>query len=111
MGGFKLEQSLREMLPYTVFISLKDSRGTPEKHEFLLAGDGETDYVSYFRLLKQVGYRGFVSIEVSSMIQRKPGYDAKAAARLCYQRLAPVFVTAGLDRCRQPRCSSPLPGT
>ena len=101
VGGFGLEPSLRELLPYTVFISLKDSRGTPDNHEFLLAGDGETDYVSYFRLLKKLGYAGFVSIEVSSMIQRKAGYDPVAAARLCYERLAPAFAQAGLKRRRR----------
>jgi inosose dehydratase len=83
-----------------VFISLKDSRGTPENHEFLLAGDGETDYTFYFGLLKELGYNGFVSIEVSSMIQRKPGYDPVAAARLCYDRLAPLFAKAGVTRRR-----------
>jgi inosose dehydratase len=98
VGGFGLEPSLREMLPYTVFISLKDSRGTPENHEFLLAGDGETDYAAYFRLLRKLGYNGFVSVEVSSMIQRKPGYDPIAAARLCYERLAPAFGKGGIQR-------------
>lgn len=101
VGGFGLEQSLREMLPYTVFISLKDSKGAPEKHEYLLPGDGATDYVSYFRLLRHFGYRGFVSVEVSSMIQRKPGYDPVATARLCYSRLAPLFAKAGLERHRR----------
>jgi inosose dehydratase len=100
VGGFGLEPSLREMLPYTVFISLKDSRGKPWNPEFLLAGDGETDYAAYFRLLGKLGYNGFVSIEVSSMIQRKPGYDPIAAARLCYGRLAPVFGKAGIKRRR-----------
>jgi inosose dehydratase len=98
VSGFTLEQSLREMLPYTIFISLKDSRDTPENHEFLLAGDGETDYAAYFRLLKQLGYEGFVSVEVSSMVQRKPGYDPVAAARRCYRRLAPAFVRGGIER-------------
>jgi inosose dehydratase len=97
-GGFKLDESLRELLPYTVFISLKDSRGTPPDHEFLLAGDGATDYLSYFQLLRKLGYRGFVSIEVSSMVWRKPGYDPVAAARLCYQRLAPLLAKAGIER-------------
>ena len=101
VGGFDLEQSLREMLPYTVFISLKDSKGTPDNHEFLLAGDGDTDYLRYFRQLKQLGYKGFVSIEISSMVQRKPGYDPVAAARLCYERLAPLFAEAEIRRSRR----------
>ena len=101
VGGFDLEQSLREMLPYTDFISIKDSKVTPDSHEFLLAGDGDTDYFRYFSLLKQLGYRGFVSIEVSSMVQRKAGYDPVATARLCYERMAPILARAEIRRVRR----------
>jgi sugar phosphate isomerase/epimerase len=98
LEGFALEASLRELLPYIAFISVKDARGTPGHHEYLLPGDGNIDYVGYFRTLKQVGYRGFVGVEVSAMIHQKPGYDPAATARICYERLAPAFQKAGLDR-------------
>jgi len=42
-------------------------------------------------------------VEVSSMIHQKPGYDPIAVARLCYQRLAPAFETAGLPRTARKR--------
>ena len=102
LEGYGLEQTLREMLPYIAFISVKDARGTPDHHEYLLPGDGNIDYVEYFRTLKQVGYRGFVGVEVSAMIHQKPGYDPVATAQLCYQRLAPAFKKAGLDRPGRP---------
>jgi sugar phosphate isomerase/epimerase len=98
LEGFALEQSLRELLPETALVSVKDAKGTAARPEFLLPGEGSTDYVAYFRLLKELRYRGFVAVEVSSMIHQKPGYDPIAAARLCYQRLAPAFETAGLAR-------------
>lgn len=98
IGGFGLGQSLREMLPYTSFISLKDSEGTPENFTFLLPGAGATDYIDYFKILRELGYQGFVSVEVSSMVQRQPDYNPSAAARLCYRRLAPAFLAAGLPR-------------
>lgn len=98
VAGFGLEPTLRELLPYIAFISVKDARGTPDHHEYLLPGDGAIDYVEYFRTLRQVGYGGFVGVEVSAMIHQKPGYDPVATARICYERLAPAFKKAGLNR-------------
>ncbi len=91
VGGFGLAASLRKLLPYTAMITVKDAKGTPEHFEFLLPGDGDTDYKEYARLLGELGYRGFVNAEVSAMVFGKPGYDPMAAARVCYGRMAPVF--------------------
>jgi sugar phosphate isomerase/epimerase len=98
LEGFPLEQSLREMLPATALVSVKDAKGTAAQPDYLLPGAGSTDYVAYFRLLKELRYRGFVAVEVSAMIHQKPGYDPIAAARFCYERLAPAFESAGLPR-------------
>jgi len=96
LEGLSLVQSLRELLPYTALISLKDSVETDRKHEYLLPGDGKTDYLDYFRLLRKLGYAGFTSVEVSSMIQQRPGYDPVDTARRCYERLAPLMARAGI---------------
>jgi inosose dehydratase len=96
--GFGLADSLKQLLPHTAFISVKDSVGTPEKHEFLLPGDGKTDYVEYFRLLKELNYSGFVIVEVSGMIHGKPGYQPVPTAKLCYDRLSVAFEKAGVKR-------------
>ena len=98
--GFPLEGSLRQLLPKVAFVSVKDASGTPEKHDYLLPGDGKTDYPQYFRLLSDIGYRGAIGVEVSAMIHRKPGYEPIPTAKLCYDRLAPVFEKAGLRRTR-----------
>lgn len=100
LQGFGLEPTLGELLPWIAFISVKDARGAAGHPEYLLPGDGNIDYVGYFGALKRLGYRGFVGVEVSSMIHQKPGYDPVATARLCYERLAPAFTKAGLDRPR-----------
>jgi len=101
LEGFSLESSLKQLLPYTAFISVKDSRGAPNKPEYLLPGDGDTDYLQYFRLLKEMRYSGCVGVEVSAMIHRKPGYQPVPTMRLCYERLAPVFAQAGIQRPRR----------
>ena len=99
--GFKLQDSLRELFPYIAFISVKDAVGKPENHQYLLPGDGNTDYLEYFRLLRQLGYSGSVGVEVSAQIQQKPGYKPVPTAQLCYDRLAPVFDRAGIERPRR----------
>jgi len=102
LEGSKLADSLKQLLPVSPFIHVKDAAGTPEKHEYLLPGDGQTDYVEYFRLLKEYGYRGFVVVEVSAMVHNKAGFDPVATAKLCYSRLAPAIEKAGLKRRKTP---------
>jgi inosose dehydratase len=99
--GFGLESSLSELLPYTAFIAVKDAVKTETKHEYLLPGDGQIDYLEYFRLLQQLHYTGWVGVEVSAMIHAKPGYEPVPTARLCYERLAPIFAKAGIMRPRR----------
>ncbi len=96
--GFTLDGSLRELIAYSPFVVVKDSAGTLGKYDYLLPGDGKTDYLAYFRLLKELNYSGFVNVEVSAHIQRKPGYEPVATTKLCYTRLAPQMDRAGLVR-------------
>ena len=86
------------MIDKTVFIHVKDSKGKLGKFRFLLPGEGDIDYATYFRLLQKAGYRGAVCVEVSGQIHGKPGYDPVAAAKTSYANLAPVFVKTGLRR-------------
>jgi sugar phosphate isomerase/epimerase len=85
--GMDLEESLRAMLPRTRFIHVKDSLGDPQKFQFLLPGEGRTDYAKYFSLLKRLGYSGPVCVEVSGMIFKKPGYDPVDAATRSFAAL------------------------
>lgn len=98
LRGFDLEESLGLLIDKTVFIHVKDSKGKLGKFQFLLPGEGDINYVTYFRLLKKAGYRGAVCVEVSGQIHGKPGYDPVAAAKTSYANLAPVFAKAGLRR-------------
>ncbi|WP_321476895.1 sugar phosphate isomerase/epimerase family protein [uncultured Paludibaculum sp.] len=94
--GYSLESSLTALLPHIAFISVKDARGNSAHHEYLLPGDGATDYAAYFRLLDKLGYGGGVGVEVSSMIHQRPGYQPVETARLCYRRLEQAMAQAGL---------------
>lgn len=96
--GYPLEESLRQLITVSPLIVVKDSEGTSEKHTYLLPGNGKTDYLAYFQLLRQLGYSGFVNVEVSGMVHRKPGYQPVPTTKLCYERLAPLLARAGLVR-------------
>ena len=63
---------------------VKDARGKPGAFQFLLPGEGTTDYAALFGMWKQSGYAGPVVVEVSAQISSKPGYDPLAAAKQCW---------------------------
>lgn len=89
LAGLKLDETLRALLPQSRFIHVKDTKGDSAKFEFLLPGQGHTDYAAYFTLLRERGYRGPIVVEVSAQVFNKPGYDPVQAARESYAALAP----------------------
>lgn len=96
LQGLQLKESLQSMLSQSVFIHVKDTEGTAAKFQFLLPGDGRTDYTAYFQQLKSAHYRGPLVVEVSGQIHLRPGYDPVAAAKHCYAKIAPVLESTGL---------------
>jgi len=98
LHGLALADTLKALLPQSVFIHVKDARGDAAKFEFLLPGEGTVDYAEYFRLVHAGGYRGAVMVEVSGQIFNKPGYDPVAAARKSYSVLSTARQKAGLGR-------------
>jgi inosose dehydratase len=98
LRGLDLAESIRTLIPHTAFIHVKDARGDASRFQFLLPGEGETDYVKLLRLVAASGYRGDVVVEVSGQIFNKPNYRPLDAARRCYEKLAPAFQSAGIQR-------------
>jgi inosose dehydratase len=91
-----LSDTLKAMLPVTRFVHVKDTRINKDRAEFLLPGEGSTDYPAVLKQLQAGGYRGCVCVEVSGMIHSRKDYDPVATARRCYQNLAPAFRKAGV---------------
>ena len=97
--GMELEATLQPLIGETRFIHLKDAAGDARKVQFLLPGDGRTDYPQYAALLRKYHWRGPLVIEVSAQLSNKAGYDPVAAARRCFTALAAQFDPPG----QQPR--------
>jgi sugar phosphate isomerase/epimerase len=95
-AGLGIEQTMNAMLPRTAFITVKDSKRVDGKPQFLLPGDGSIDYTRYFTKVKQLGWKGWVLVEVTRQLQTLPGFDPVEAARHSYANLAPVLKNLGL---------------
>lgn len=93
-----LEDTLKEMLPLTRFIHVKDTVLENGQARFVLPGDGGFDYVPLLRQAAALGYRGCVCVEVSGMVSSQAGYDPIAAAKRSYDYLTPAFAKAGIKR-------------
>lgn len=91
LRGVDLETSIRTLIPYTAFVHVKDAQGDANRFQFLLPGEGATDYDQYLKLLAGAAYRGDIVVEVSGQIHNRPDYQPLAAARRCFEKLAPAF--------------------
>jgi len=94
LQGIDMEESMAALLPRTKFIHVKDSQGEVGRFQFLLPGQGRTDYRKYFALLRKFRYTGPVCVEVSGQIFNKPGYDAVAAAKTSFTALSEALAKA-----------------
>jgi inosose dehydratase len=96
--GLAIEDTVAALAPHTVHTHVKDQRGRVPNYEFLIPGEGDFNYVSYLKAMQTHGYDGFITVEVSVMVQRRPDYDPFAAATLSYETLSRAFTEAGITR-------------
>ena len=93
--GMDVDECVAQMVSYSVHTHVKDQRGRYPDHEFLTPGSGPFDFVRYLQAMDQAGYAGFIGMEVSKMVQRKPGYDPLVDAALGYWALVHAFNESG----------------
>ncbi len=98
--GIPTEESVAALAPHSAHTHVKDQRGLAPDFEFLIPGEGPFDYVDYLKLMQQYGYDGFITAEVSFMVQARENYDPLAAATLSYETLSRAFADAGIHRTR-----------
>ncbi len=91
-----LNTSINLLAGDTLHTHLKGVTGRWPEHEFVVPGEDDYDYAAELRLMEAAGYSGFQTLEVSVMVQRRPGYDPFASARLGHQSLRRAFDEAGV---------------
>jgi sugar phosphate isomerase/epimerase len=94
--GIGIDECVPQMAPLSVHTHVKDQRGRYPDHEFLTPGSGPFDFVHYLQAMHAAGYAGFIGVEVSVMMQRKPGYDPFVDAALGYYALLHAFNESGV---------------
>ncbi len=96
--GMSTEETVSALAPVSVHTHVKDQRGISPDFEFLIPGEGEFDYVDYLKAMQEHGYDGFITAEVSFMVQARKDYDPLAAADLTYKTLSKAFEDTGIAR-------------
>ena len=91
-----LKHSVDLLAGDTLHTHLKGVSGRWPDHEFLVPGEDDYDYAEELRLMEAAGYDGFQTLEVSVMVQRRPGYDPFESGRLGHATLQRAFSAAGL---------------
>jgi sugar phosphate isomerase/epimerase len=96
--GIPIEESVTKMIPYAAHTHIKDERGRAPHHAYLIPGEGDFDYVTYLNCMAAAGYTGAISVEISTMVQKRAGYDPLAVAARSYAVVAQAFNDAGVNR-------------
>ena len=94
--GRGMDEYLPQLVPFAVHTDLKDQRGRSPTHEFLVPGEGDFAYPRYLRALQAAGYAGFLTIEISVMVQRRADYGPAEAARRSFRTLVSASEEAGV---------------
>ncbi|MBV8718201.1 MAG: sugar phosphate isomerase/epimerase [Chloroflexi bacterium] len=94
--GRDMDEYLPMLVPYAVHTDLKDQRGLSPNHEFLVPGEGSFDYARYLKSLEKAGYDGYLTIEISVMVQRRADYDPSEVAGRAFRTLVQSANVAGV---------------
>ena len=95
VAGLSIPQTL-PLLPNTANVHLKASTGP--KGTMALPGEGVSDFPEQFRQFKRFGYNGYLTLEVSVAVQRRPGFDPVEAMRQAHRHLSQSLVEAEVSQ-------------
>ncbi len=96
--GMTIEETVSVLAPHSVHAHVKDQRGHFPDFEFLIPGEGNFDFVAYLHAMQTHGYDGFITAEVSMMVQGRKDYNPFLASDFSYGVLSRAFAEAGIDR-------------
>ena len=98
LAGLELVPTMEQLIPVSPYVHLKDAIREGDSHRFLLPGDGDTDYSELCSQLLRLGFKGYANVEVSAQIHRELDYQPILTTRVCYERMAAAFESAGISR-------------
>lgn len=94
-----MTDSIRDALPITAGIAVKDARQDGGAVRFELPGEaGTIDYQELCQRFYAGGFRGSICVEVSSQVWKRPDYDAENALATSYRVLSTAMKQAGVPR-------------
>jgi sugar phosphate isomerase/epimerase len=96
VAGCDMDGYLPLLVPYSVHTDLKDQSGRSPDHQFLVPGEGDFDYARYLTAMQKAGYQGYVTVEISVMVQRRPGYDPAEVAQRSFRTLTAASEKSGV---------------
>jgi sugar phosphate isomerase/epimerase len=92
-----IADSVEALLPITVHTHVTDAHKHPDGgFDFRLLGEGDLDLVSYIKAMHAGGWTDFITVEVSTRVWAKEGYDPYDAAASCYRTLVQALDGAGV---------------
>jgi len=106
--GLHIPAAVRLLSKYIIHTHLKDTKGTYPDFQFLIPGEGDFNIKEFVVALKENGYEGFVTSEISKMRQAWPNYDPLFAATLTYKTVSNVFKELGLKHNEDKKHEMPL---
>jgi len=89
--GLEIPKVVHELSEYIVHTHLKDVKGIYPNFQFCIPGEGELNIKEFILSLRENGYDGFITSEISGMRQKLPGYDPYFAAELTYKTVSAIF--------------------
>ena len=99
LAGESIEECVARLVPITAHTHITDlQRHADGTFDFHILGDGELDATAYVRAMDQAGWDDFITLEVSTRVWSKEGYDSERTARKSYAALRSAFDKAGIVR-------------
>lgn len=99
LAGEREEDAVRALLPITAHTHITDARRHSDgSFQLVLLGKGDLDAVAYLEAMHEAGWSDFITLEVSTQVWGKEGYDPIDAAVYCYETLDSAFRAASVPR-------------
>ena len=99
MGGERIEDSVRSLVPITVHTHVTDAHRRPDgTFDLRLLGQGDLDTTTYVREMHAAGWPGFITLEVSGAVWNKDDFDPIKAAQIGYLAIDQAFQEAKVPR-------------